>query len=161
MAVLVAFAFAILVPSALVVGWICLTGVFGTDQYAWLRLRNFAILVVLIASAHVVLLGLPAFLVMHASRAVTWVKSIVTGFLLGTLPIGLFTLPLAYSSADSTGYYMEAGKMVSFASADGWMEWMFATGTMGALGTLGGLSFWLVWRGSLRLPGRAAPEASA
>lgn len=151
-AILAAFVFAILIPSALVVGGFFLSDTSRADPHALLRLRNFAILAVLIASAHVVLLGLPAFLVMNAFRIITWLKSAVTGFVLGAIPAGIFALPFVHSAVDSTGYYVEVGNVV-YTTVGGWTVWLKVVGSMGVLGTLGGLSFWFAWRGFARLLG--------
>ncbi|MBD8871598.1 hypothetical protein [Rhodanobacter sp. DHB23] len=151
-AVLIASAFAILVPTVLVVGWDFLSEPPSGDPYAWLRLRNFTILVVYFTSAHVVLLGVPSFLVIRTSRRViTWIKSAVAGFLIGAIPIGLFTLPLLRSAREPSGH-LKDGRMVYETTADLWLHWIGATGFMGAFGALGGLSFWLAWRGFARLP---------
>jgi hypothetical protein len=157
LAVLAGLAFAVLVPSVLVVGWDFLADTSLADPYALLRLRNFTILVVLLASAHVVLLGLPVFLVVRVSGVVTWIKSAVAGCVLGAFPVGMFTLPLLHAAGGPSGY-LKDGRMVYATAADGWLAWMGAMGFMGALGALGGLSFWLAWRGAIRGLGRPAPS---
>lgn len=142
-AVLVAVAFAILVPTVLVVGWDFLSELPSADPYAWLRLRNFTILVVYFTYAHVVLLGVPSFLVIRTSRRIiTWIKSAVAGFLIGAIPIGLFTLPLLRSASELSSY-LKDGEMAYETTADPWLHWTGGMGLMGAFGVLGGLSFWV------------------
>jgi hypothetical protein len=73
------------------------------------------------ALAHAVVLGLPFYLWLKRSDQVNWRTSIMGGFAIGALPIGIFLLPV-------------------------WENALGEITIFGALGMVGGFSAWLVWR---------------
>jgi hypothetical protein len=82
-----AFVVAALAPACLMALWY-LCGQFDTfpqdDPYIWVRTRNFWILCIAISSAHVLLLGVPAYALLRWRNAVRWWSAIAAGFVLAT-----------------------------------------------------------------------------
>jgi hypothetical protein len=78
---------------------------------------NFLFIGYLIASAHILLLGLPAFLVGLRLQAIRWWVCMIVGYVIGGLPMAI---------------WMQGGWLV-------FVPW-------GTLGALGGFAFWLLWR---------------
>ena len=81
------------------------------------------ILAYLIASAHVLVLGVPAFLLGKQLHAIRWWTCIITAFIIGGLPITLWT----WHDSPPTGWQSV------------FLGW-------GLFGVSGGLVFWLLWR---------------
>ena len=81
------------------------------------------ILAYLIASAHLLVLGVPAFLLGKKLHAIRWWTCIITAFIIGSLPITLWT----WRNSPATG----------------WQSIFLGWGLFGASG---GLTFWLLWR---------------
>ena len=81
------------------------------------------ILAYLIASAHVLVLGVPAFLLGKQLHAIRWWNCIITAFIIGGLPITLWT----WHDSPPTGWQSV------------FLGW-------GLFGVSGGLVFWLLWR---------------
>jgi len=155
---LIAFLLAALVPAACIIAWE-IVGTFevpgaANDPYAWLRIRNFGILAILISATHVLVLGMPSFFLLLRFKVVTWWSSSVTGFILGCLPIGVLSWPLHFNSGSSASHGDGTKMVVTLVNGvptfAGWLEWLSTVGFVGALGFIGGLTFWLVWRGSMR-----------
>jgi hypothetical protein len=77
----------------------------------------------LIGGAHVLVLGLPAFLLGKQLHAIRWWTCIITAFMFGGLPITLWTW---HNSPP--------------------MGWQSVFVGWGLFGVSGGLTFWLLWR---------------
>jgi hypothetical protein len=153
---LLATGLAVAAPASLVIGWYAV-GTFRlgdslTDPYAWLRVRNFALISSLISLAHVLLLRLPAFLLLRQFHAVTWYSSVGCSFALGCLPVGIFAWPLGYPTGASAPVTGQMARWVvtlanGVSNLAGWLDyWAWGTSFMGLLGAAGGISFWLAWR---------------
>jgi hypothetical protein len=150
MRLVLAFVAAILAPVLLLTLWY-LYGQFQVfeshDPYIWLRTRNFFILCLVIAGAHVVVLGLPTYLVLRRLRALRWWSLIGSGFVLGAIPFALYVWPLRYaylhSSSTSDGVITMVDGHVTLA---GWLQYASGVSFMGACGAVAALAFWLVSR---------------
>jgi hypothetical protein len=124
------------------------------DDYGWLRTRNFSFLAVTVSAGHVLLLGIPTFLVLKWKNAIYWWSSALAGFVLGSVPLGIAIWPLQYMGSRTTASHGDGEKVV-YTLIDGvptlarWIEYVQTILFMGTLGALGGVAFWLVWR-SLR-----------
>jgi hypothetical protein len=118
----------------------------------WLRIRNFAALSFVIAAAHVVTLGIPGILLVRTFGKMSGWASLLMGFVLGAIPIGLLSWPLRYGAQRVSASHEGVVTLVNgVPTLAGWLDWAYGTALMGLLGALGGGAFWLVWRGQLRL----------
>jgi hypothetical protein len=82
-----------------------------------------------IALPHALVLGLPLFLLLRAKRRVNALASVVGGFLVGALPIGILSGLTGLAGHGDWG------------PAD-----LLPTAVLGTFGATGGLAFFLLWR---------------
>jgi len=143
---------AILLPTIGMAAWY-LYGQFlsfeADDPYIWVRTRSFMLICLFIASAHVVFLGLPAFLVLRKINAIRWWSTVATGFLMACIPIAVWAWPLKYPELKSNSSHWDGQKMVQtmidgVPTMEGWLSYGSGVLFMGAFGAIGGLAFWLV-----------------
>jgi hypothetical protein len=142
---------AAVLPALLVVALYARGSLSMGDGYGWIRTRNFAVLVLLVSSGHVLVLGIPAFLALKHLKLIRWWSSIVVGFLLGSVPAGIFTWPLRSSNSNASASYWHGGKMVQtmvngVPTTAGWIHYAESVAYLGMYGAIGGIAFWLVWR---------------
>jgi len=145
---------AILIPTFVMTGWY-LYGQFSyfeaNDPYIWVRTKNIMLMCVSIAGGHVIVLGLPAFIVLYKLEAIRWWSTTSTGFLLGCIPVAVWAWPLKYPELKSNSSHWDGEKMVQtmingVLTMEGWLSYGNGVLFMGAFGALGGLAFWLAWR---------------
>jgi hypothetical protein len=149
MKITLAFLAAILVPTCLMTGWY-LWSQFATfkpdDQYIWVRTENFSMLCALISAAYVIVLGIPAYLVLHWRNAVRWWPTFASGFVLGSTPVAVLTWPLrnsAGASATIDGVRTLVNGVPTFA---GWLQYLYSAAFFGACGAAAAAVFWLIAR---------------
>ncbi len=145
-----AFVVATLMPALLFAAWFLYAesrGLGVHDSYVSSRTVNLTVLCVLISAAHVVFLGIPAYLVLRRLHALRWWSIIGCGFVLGAVPYALLASPFWYANA---GSYSNAGgvdMMINgHATLAGWLQYATAASFMGACGAGAALAFWLVSR---------------
>ena len=96
-----------------------------------------------VAAAHVLVLGLPAYALLHRLNRVRWWLLTALGFVAGCLPFGVFAWPLRHgypgSSSQENGVWTMIDGIPTFA---GWMEFGKGMIWFGALGALSAFSFW-------------------
>ena len=90
------------------------------------------VLAYLIAGIHVLVLGVPAFLLGKKLHAIRWWTCIITAFVIGGLPVTLLT----WHNSPPIG-------------------WQIVFLAWGSLGVSGGFVFWLLWRYWVNGNGRA------
>lgn len=117
------------------------------DGYLWVRVRNFSVMVLMVSTAFVVFLGVPAFLLLRWKQLVHWWSAIAGGFLLAALPMALFAWPMRYSHLKGSAVINGVHTMIDgVPTVAGWLQYAVGIVMFGALGAIGGLCFWLVWR---------------
>lgn len=149
MKITLAFLAAMLVPVGLMVGWY-LWGQFATfepdDPYIWVRTGHFLILCALISAALVLVLGIPAYLFLRWRNAVRRWPTITSGFVLGVVPVAVFSWPLRLSqgsSASVDGVPTLVNGVPTFA---GWLQYLESVTSFGACGAVSATAFWLIAR---------------
>jgi hypothetical protein len=103
------------------------------------------------ALAHAVLLGGPLFLGLHRLRWVRWWACILCGFVIGAVPKGIQSWPWKQATSHVSVSVLRGGKMVQtlvdgVPTLAGWLDYASTVLIYAALGALGGLVFWLIWR---------------
>lgn len=137
-----------LAPALLVTAWY-LYGqfeVFGiSDEYIWVRTSGFLSWCFIVSSGHVLFLGMPAYLLVRRFSVVRFWSTIVGGFLLGSIPIAIFTWPLRYPlqkvSSTSNGVQTMIDGVPTMA---GWLEYIGAFSFFGVCGAVAAMVFWVV-----------------
>jgi hypothetical protein len=101
-----------------------------------------------VALGHAVVLGVPAVALLWHWRLVNWLTALVTGFVIGVLPIGFISWPLSYGNTNAWIDHVQT-IVNGVPTAAGWLQYLRGLVTFGAFGALGGLSCWLwlrIWR---------------
>jgi hypothetical protein len=98
-----------------------------------------------------VLFGGHVFLELQRLAWVRWWACILSGFVIGALPVSIQSWPWKRTAAHVTVSVMRGGKMVQTSvngvpTLAGWLDYAWSVLTYAALGALGGLVFWLIWR---------------
>jgi len=109
---------AIIVPSFLILAYSS-----GNSSDSLLAFVEVFVLAYLIAGIHVLVLGVPAFLLGKQLNAIRWWTCIITAFIIGGLPVTLWS----WNKSPPMG-------------------WQFVFLVWGLLGVSGGLVFWFLWR---------------
>jgi len=150
MRTVLAFLAAALFPTCLMTGWY-LYGQFATfeanDPYIWVRTRGFLFMCLWVATAFVVVLGVPAYFLLRKLNAVRWWSTVATGFILGAVPYTIFAWPLQYAELHSSSTVDGVQTMIDgIPTAAGWIQFTSAALFFGACGAVGALAFWAVSR---------------
>lgn len=103
------------------------------------------------ALAHAVLLGTPLCLALYRLKWLRWWSAMLAGLVLASIPIGIQSWPVRHTAADVSISVIRGGKIVptvinGVPTLAGWLDYAWGVGTYAALGALGGLVFWLIWR---------------
>jgi hypothetical protein len=103
------------------------------------------------AVAHALLLGMPLFLGLYRLKWLKWWSCTLAGLLIAAIPIAIRSWPLRHAAPNVSAMVMRGGKMVQtmvngVPTLAGWLDYGWGILTYAALGALGGLSFWLIWR---------------
>jgi hypothetical protein len=150
MRTVVAFVAAVLLPTFVVITWY-LYGQFAMfepdDPYIWVRTGRMLEICLSTATAYVVILGVPAFLLLRKLRGIRWWSTIGTGFILGSLPVAILTWPLRYPELRTSASVDGVQTMVDGTpTVAGWVQYASGFSTVGFLGAVGALAFWVVSR---------------
>jgi len=117
----------------------------------WTSFIGIIVIIFIVSSLHVVLLGVPAFIVGWYFKKIRLWTSVVVSFLIGAMPTAIFLWPLKYPELHSTSSRWDGEKMVQtmidgVPTFTGWTDWISAFTVMGLFGASGGLVFWLIWK---------------
>jgi hypothetical protein len=149
MRLIIAFVAAVLAPTIALVLWY-LYGQFQVfdsgDPYIWVRTRGFFVICLLISLAHVVVLGIPTYLVLRWCDALRWWSTFLSGFVLGVIPFGVLSWPLRYASPGSSATVDGVETMVNgVPTTAGWLQYLGGVSFFGACGLFAAMVFWVVW----------------
>jgi hypothetical protein len=111
------------VPAIIVACYLVLSFASGINSDSLSAFGLIFILAYLVAGTHVLVLGVPAFLLGRHLHAIRWWTCIITAFIIGGLPITLLT----WHNSPPTGWWSV------------FLAW-------GLFGVSGGLAFWLLWQ---------------
>lgn len=148
MKTLLAFLVAILVPTSVMVAFY-LFGQFtmfkANDPYIWVRTSKWFLICLMVSSAYVVVLGTPTYFVMRRLNAIRWWSKIIAGFVLGAVPMAIFSWPLQYSGASAMSDGVET-LVNGVPTSAGWLQYLLSVACFGGLGAVSAFAFWLVVR---------------
>ena len=147
MRLVIAFLSAAILPSLLMTAWY-LYGQFTTfessDPYIWVRTGGFLSLCIMVSLAYVIVLGAPAYYLLRKLKAVWWWSTIATGFILGAIPMALFTWPLNPGNKTSASINGVQTIIDGVPTIEGWLQFVYGVSFVGLCGMVGALAFWLV-----------------
>jgi hypothetical protein len=98
-----------------------------------------------------VVLGGHVFLGLQRLGWVRWWACILSGFVVGAVPVGIQSWPWKPTAAHFSVSVVRGGKMVQTSvngvpTLAGWLDYAWIVLSYATLGALGGLVFWLLWR---------------
>ena len=148
MRLIFAFVAAVLTPTLALVGWY-LYGQFAMfdadDPYIWVRTRGFLIICLAVTAAHVITLGIPAYFLLRWRGLLRWWSALLTGFVLGAVPAGIFSWPLRYASPGSYASANGIDTMVNgVPTMAGWLQYLGGVSFFGACGLVAAAAFCVV-----------------
>jgi len=138
MRIVIAFVAAILAPVIAIVAWY-LFGQFSmfdsSDPYIWVRTRGFFFICLVISAAHVMALGIPAYLLLRWRGLFRWWSVLLAGFALGSIPAGVFSWPLRYAGSRSSASVNGVETMIDgVPTLAGWLQYAEGISFFGACG---------------------------
>jgi hypothetical protein len=102
-----------------------------------------ALWVLVVAAAHVLLLGLPIYALLYRLNRVHWWSLTAFGFVAGSVPFGAFSWPLWNASPGASSQENGVWTMIDgIPTVDGWIQFGKGLIWFGALGAIGAFSFW-------------------
>jgi hypothetical protein len=104
------------------------------------------------ALADALILGIPLFLIFRSMRPAGAITCALGGFLVGAVPFGALALisMIGLQSASTGGKATVVNGVPTLA---GWIEYAYSVGSIGLMGLVGGLIFWVAMRVSGQLAG--------
>ena len=148
MRLVLAFVAAVLVPAFAVTAWYLYDQfqAFGSsDSFIWVRSRGFLALCVSSSAAHVVALGLPAYLYLRTRGALHGWWTVCVGVVLGAIPVAVFAWPLRDAHPGNSSSYDGVPMMIDGrVTLAGWAQYAAGVSFMGACGAAAAVTFWLV-----------------
>lgn len=148
MKLIFSFISAALFPALAMTAWY-LFGQFemfeSTDPFIWVRTRGFFLITFFISSCYVVLLGAPAYLVLRHFNLIRWWSALLAGFILGAVPVAVFTWPLNYSGLKTSATIDGVETIINgVPTMAGWIQYIQGVSFFGVCGVVAALAFWLV-----------------
>lgn len=122
--------------------------VFEPDApYILIRTRTVMFACLAISMLHVVVLGIPGFLILRWRRALSWPSILLTGFVLGAIPGAILSWPLQYAGMQASAIHDGVATMIDgVPTLAGWLDYVGGVFVLGAYGVSGAAAFWLVQR---------------
>jgi hypothetical protein len=141
------FLAAIAAPACLLTAWY-LWGQFEIfeprDPYIWIRTRGFFAICVLLSAAHVIVLGIPAYMILRWRNAVRWWSTIASGFVLGAIPLGVVSSwPPGGPPGASANFDGVSTLVNGVPTLAGWLQYFQSIAFFGACGAAAATAFWL------------------
>ena len=116
----------------------------SADPFIWIRTRGFFALCCAISAAHVAVLGIPAYVVLRWRSALRWWIALLSGFVLGAVPVGVLSWPLHLSIMKSTETVNGIMAIIDrVPTVAGWLEYLGVIAIFGGCGALSAATFWV------------------
>jgi len=139
----VAFVSAFVCPALIITAWYLYGqfAVFETDDpYIWIRTRGFFILSLIFSAGFVLLLGVPSYFLLRRFGKIHLWSTLLAGFILGAVPMAIFTWPSRLTSASVNGVQTVIDGIPTMA---GWLQFTGSVTFIGGCGIAGAFAFWL------------------
>lgn len=91
------------------------------------------------------MLGLPAYLLLRYLKLIRWWSTLSAGFILGAVPMAIFTWPLRYSDMKTSSSVNGVQTMVDgVPTTAGWLQFIEGVLFFRAFGFVAALVFWFI-----------------
>lgn len=135
--------------------WFGLPFLFSAEALPLKDLGGVAVWILAFAAAHLVILGLPSFVMLQRFRSANWLTVSLTGILAGGVPIALYGWPLRNSSGNYSSGGTWFGQYREFVingnpTIYGWLQYAQGIAMFGLHGLVGALMFYYVWSTQMR-----------
>jgi hypothetical protein len=141
---------AVLVPTILTTAYF--SAILLASPYPSGSAISFLAIVAFVTSLlHVVFLAWPGLIFLSRKQLFSFSTVCIFGFVAGCLPIGILTWPLQSAMRGASDRHWGGTEMVSsiidgVPTLTGWISYATGVGSMGLLGAVAGLAFWMAWQ---------------
>jgi|SRR5688572_31190320 hypothetical protein len=151
--VVVAALAALAVQPVIFLCWFVLPLAIASDpigQRDWLEILRMIPLVLIIAAAHLAVLGLPTFFLLKHFNRLGWPSILFAGFVIGSIVIAALAwpVPAGSGSSSSSTWHGDMRDMVvdGIPTLYGWLSYLEGVFAFGLQGFLGAAAFYWVWK---------------
>jgi hypothetical protein len=144
---------ALAVQPVVFFGWFALPLVLASEsvgQRDWQEILSMMPLVLIVAAAHLALIGLPAFLLLKHFKRLSWPTIMLVGFVSGSVAVAVLGWPLSSGSGSSSSstWHGEMRDMVvnGVPTLYGWLSYLEGVAAFGLQGIFGAAAFYWTWR---------------
>ena len=132
---IIALIFCSLTPTLMLVAYF-LIGAFFTASIDSVgqQLLSMSMFITFVAAGHAVIIGLPISIVVKAYMDFTYKVAALCGFLVGFIPIAIFTWPMQYGSGSSSTINGVQTLVNGVPTMAGWLSYLQGTVIFGFLG---------------------------
>ena len=110
----------------------------GAPDVAFIALLAFAI-----AAAHVIVLGIPSYVLLRRIGLLRWWSLTALGYVAGCIPVAIFLWPLRYAGPGSSSQENGVWTMIDgIPTTAGWLRYAGSVALLGMLGAVGAIAFW-------------------
>ena len=130
-------------PAVLYLGYFLVWGLLESlNASLWHQFPEMFMLITFIAAVHSVALGLPIYFLVKSYSPFTYKVSMLCGFVVGSVPIAIFTWPLYYLGSKSSSSVNGVQIMIDgVPTMSGWLYYIEGVCLFGFLGSSGALMF--------------------
>ena len=139
---IIALIFCSLTPTLLVVAYFII-GAFFTSSLDSVgqQLLSMSMFITFVAAGHAVILGLPTSIIVKCYMGFTYKVAALCGFLVGFLPIAIFTWPLQYGLGSSSTINGVQTLVNGIPTMAGWLSYIQGAVIFGFLGLVSALVY--------------------
>ena len=118
----------------------------AAPEVAFIALMAFAI-----AAAHVIVLGIPSYVLLSRMGLLRWWSLTALGFVAGCIPVAILFWPLRYAGPGSSSQENGVWTMIDgMPTTAGWLLYAGSVAWFGMLGAIGAIAFWFSHKRSMR-----------
>jgi len=132
-----------LTPTIIVVAYFIIGASFTSSlESVGRQLPSIFMFITLVAAAHAVIIGLPISIIIKSYMTFTYKVAALCGFLVGFIPIAIFTWPLRYEDSNSSATYNGVQTLVNgVTTMAGWLSYLQGAVMFGFLGLVSALVY--------------------
>jgi len=140
---IIALVFCSLTPTIIVVAYFIIGASFTSSlESVGRQLPSMIMFITFVAAAHAVILGLPISIIIKSYMTFTYKVAALCGFIVGFIPIALFSWPLKYGDSSSSATINGVQTLVNgVPTMAGWLSYLQGAVIFGLLGLVSALVY--------------------